>query len=163
MFTKWAIHKQHGASGLSMSSTSPSSPPPCEVSKGMDVTLSPSYSITPFIFGFLKSIDLQLVDLMIDSLVHFLPFVNSSQKTLGEEIVVYDSVMTKSREVGNESLSTDEFLGCDNVVDENLEESILNDELVGEIDVDDSYDSEPILQFKRTKPTMKLVEPPLAA
>ena len=30
--------------------------------------------------------------------------------------MVYDLVMTKSREVGNESMSTDEFLGCDNVV-----------------------------------------------
>ena len=75
----------------------------------MDVTLLPSYFITPFIFRFLKSIDIQSVGLMIGSVAHLLPFANPSQKTIEEEIVVYDSVMTESREMGNESLSTDEF------------------------------------------------------
>ena len=65
IFQAKAILKQHRAKWLSMQSTSHSSPPPCEVSKGMDVTLSPSYSITPFTFGFLKSLDLQLVGLTI--------------------------------------------------------------------------------------------------
>ena len=54
------------------------------------------------------------------SLAPFLPFVNLSQKVTEKEMVVYDSIMAESREVGNESLSTDEFLGCDNVVVENL-------------------------------------------
>ena len=54
--------------------------------------------------------------LTIGSVAHLLPFMNSSQRTLGEEIVVSDSVMTESREVGIESLSTDKFSCCDNVV-----------------------------------------------
>jgi len=63
--------------------------------------------------------------------------VNSSQKTLGEEIEVCNSIVTESREVGIEFLSTDKFLGCDNVGVENLEEPVLNDDSIGGIDVDD--------------------------
>ena len=69
--------------------------------------------------------------------------------------MVYDSVMIESRQVSNESLLTDKFVGCDNVVVEHLDESALNDDPVGNIDVDDSDDSEPILWFNRTMPTMK--------
>jgi len=68
--------------------------------------------------------------------------------------------MNESREVGNESLSTNEFLGYENVVLEDPEESVLNDDPVGDIDVDDSDDSEPIVPFKQTKPTMQPAEPP---
>ena len=99
----------------------------------MDVTPSLSYSITHFIFGILKSIDFQSVGLTISCVAHLLPFVNPSQKTMGEEIMVYDSGMIESREVANESVSIDEFLGCDNVVIDNLEESVLNDDPVGNI------------------------------
>ena len=74
---------------------------------------------------------------------------------MGKEMVVYDSVMAESREVGNESMSTDEFLGCVNVVVENLEEPVLNDDLISDIDVDESDEAEPILLFKQTKPMMK--------
>jgi len=41
-------------SGSSVPPSSPSSPSPCEILTGMDVTLSPSYYITPFIFGFFE-------------------------------------------------------------------------------------------------------------
>ena len=97
--------------------SSPSSPSPCEIPTAMAVTLSPSSYITPFIFGFLKSIDLQSVGLRIDSVAHLLPFVNPSHTTIGKEneIVVHESFMTESREVADESLSTDHFLGCENV------------------------------------------------
>ena len=43
---------------------------------------------------------------------------------------------------------------------ENPEETILNGDRVGDIEVDNSDESEPILPFKRTKPTMKPVELP---
>ena len=46
------------------------------------------------------------------------------------------------------------------MVIEHLKESILNDDPFGDIDVDDSDDSETILRFKRTKPTMKPAELP---
>ena len=72
--------------------------------------------------------------------------------------MVYDSVMTESREVDNESMSTDEFLGCDIVIVENLEEYVLSDDPVGDIEVNDSDEFELILGFKRTKPTMKPAE-----
>ena len=42
--------------------------------------------------------------LTIGSVACFLPFVNPSQKTMGEETVVYDSVMTESMEAGNECI-----------------------------------------------------------
>ena len=46
-----------------------------------------------------------------------------------------------------------QLVGCENVGLEHLKESILNDNWVGDIDIDDSDESEPILRFKRTKPT----------
>ena len=126
---------------------------------GIDVTPSPSFSITPFIFRFLKSLDLQSVGLSIGSLAHLLPFVNPSQKVMGKEMVVYDSVVAESREVGNESMSTEEFSGCGNVVVENLEELVLNGDPVGDIDVDNSDEYETILRFKWTVKTVP--QPPL--
>jgi len=42
---------------------------------------------------------------------------------------------------------------------EHHEESVLNDDPVGDIDVNDNDDSEPIVRLKRTKSTMKLAEP----
>ena len=130
---------------------------------GMDTTPSPSFSITPFIFGFLKNLDLQSVGLSLGSLTDLLTFVNPPQKVTGKEIVVDDSILAEPREVGNESMSTEQFLGCDNMVVGNLEEPILNYVLVGDIDVDDSDESETILRFKRTvktvpKPTLKPAE-----
>ena len=68
--------------------------------------------------------------------------------------------MTESRVVADESLSTDKFLGGENVGLEHPEEFVLNDDSVGDIDVDDSDDSEPIVRFIRMKSTMRLVKPP---
>jgi len=98
--------------------------------------------------------------LKIDSVVHLLPFVKPSYTTLGDEIGVYESFMTKSRKVTDESLSIDEFLGGENVAPKHPEESVLNDDLVGDIDVDHSDDSKPIVRFKRAKSIMKQAEPP---
>jgi len=117
-------------------------------------TPSPSYYVTPFIFGFLKSIDIKSVGLRIDSVSHLLPFVKSSRTTRGEEGVAYEPFLPGSRELGVESFSTNDLLGCENVGSEQVEQSILNVDRVGDIDVDDSEDSEPILRFKRTKPTL---------
>ena len=90
--------------------------------------------------------------LRIDSVVHLLPFVKSSHTTSGEEIVVHELVITESWELGDEFVSTDEVLGCENVGLEHPEESVLNDDPVGDINVDDSDDSEPILQFNELSP-----------
>ena len=53
-----------------------------------------------------------------------------------------------------------QFLGYENVGLENLEEAVLNEDLVGDIDVDDSDDFKPLLWFKKTKPTMKPIKTP---
>ena len=71
----------------------PPSSSPCELSTDMVVTPSPSYYITPFIFGFLKSIDLESVGLRINSVAHLLPFVKSSPTTGVEEGVAYESFL----------------------------------------------------------------------
>ena len=98
--------------------------------------------------------------LKIDNVAHLLPFVKPSHTTIEEEGVVYESFLPESRQVGDESLSMDEFFGCENVGLEHPKESVLNIDRVGDIDVVDSDDSKPILRFKRTKPTWKPVETP---
>ena len=115
-----------------MPPSSSSSPPPCEISTGMAITLSPSYYIAPFIFKFLKSIDLQSMGLRIDSIAHLLPYVQPSHTTLREEILVHEPFMIESREMGDESLSTDEFLGSENVRLKHFEEFVLNDDPISE-------------------------------
>ena len=60
-------------------------------------------------------------------------------------------------------MSSKEFLGCVDVVVENLEEPVLNDDAVGDIEVDDSDESKTILRFKWTvktvpKPMLKLAK-----
>ena len=58
-------------------------------------------------------------------------------------MVVYNSVVAKSRQVGIESQSIGEFLCCDNVVVENgIEDSFLNDDSVGDVNVDVDDESE---------------------
>jgi len=68
--------------------------PPQTVSIGMENTPSPSFLITPSIFGFLKSLDLRSVDLNPDMapLVHLI---------MGWEIVVDDLSVAESKEGGN--------------------------------------------------------------
>jgi len=126
----------------------------------MVVTPSPSYYITRFIFGFLKSIDLESVRLRIDSVAHLLPFVKSSHTTGGEKGVSYESFFPESKELGVESLSMDDLLVCENVGSKHDKESVLHADQVGDIDVNDNEDSEPILRFKQTKPTLKPTETP---
>ena len=67
---------------------------------------SPSFSITPSIFGFLKSLDLISVDLNPD----VVPLVSPST---GWEIVVYDLVVAESRLRGNEANLVEESQGFD--------------------------------------------------
>ena len=67
---------------------------PQTVSIGMESTPSPSLSITPSIFRFLKSLDLRSLDLNPNmvSLVH---------QTTGWEIMVHDTIVAESRLRGN--------------------------------------------------------------
>ena len=75
-------------------------------------------------------------------------------------MVVYDLVVAKSREVGNESVSFEEFLGCDDMVVENIKGPVLNDDPIGDIDVEDSDEFETILWFKRTVKTVPQMSKP---
>ena len=100
-------------------------------------TPSPSFSINPSIFGFLKSLDLRSVNLNPNmvTLVHLIA---------GWEIVVYDPVVAKSRLRGNEVKSVGESKDYD-------VEHVDNEFAVE--DADDSDEDEPILRFKRIAPT----------
>ena len=62
---------------------------------------SPSFSITPSIFGFLKSLDLRSVDLNAD----MVPLVHP---IMGWKIMVYDPIAAESRLRGNEAASVGE-------------------------------------------------------
>ena len=116
-------------------SLAPSSPQ--MVSIGMESTPSPSFSITPSIFGFLKSLDLRSIHLNPD----MAPLVNTST---GWEIVVYDPVMAEPRLRWNEAESIGQSKDYD-------VEHVGNDFVV--VDAEDSEENEPILRFKRTVPT----------
>jgi len=77
---------------------SPAPPSPQAVIMGMENTPSPSFSITPSIFGFLKSLDMKLVGLSSDVMPTVHPIT-------GWKIVVYDSVVVESRLGGLEVVS----------------------------------------------------------
>jgi len=79
---------------MSSEETSPTPSSPQTISIGMENPPSPFFSITPSIFGFLKSFDLRSVDLNPD----MVPLVHP---IAGWEIVVYDPVVAKSRLRGN--------------------------------------------------------------
>ena len=102
------------------------------VSIGMENTPLPSFSITPSIFGFLKSLDLRSVDLNPD----MVPLVHP---ITGWEIVVYDPVVAKSRLRGNEAESVGESKDYD--------VGHINNEFVVEA-AEDSDEDKPILRFK---------------
>jgi len=55
------------------------------------------------------------VGLRIDSVAHLLAFVESSPTTGGEDGVACESFLPESRELGVESLSTDDLMGCENI------------------------------------------------
>jgi len=71
---------------------------PQGVLMGIENTPSPSFWITPFVFGFLKSLDLHLVGLNPD----MMPSINP---ITGWEIVVYDLVVAESRLGGDKTES----------------------------------------------------------
>ena len=103
----------------------------------MENTSSPSFLITPSIFGSLKSLDLRSVDLNLDmvSLVH---------PITGWEIVVYDPVVAVSRLKGNEGKSVGKSKDYD--------VGHVDNEFVVE-DAEDSDENELILWFKQAVPT----------
>jgi len=120
-------------------SLAPSSPQ--TVSIGMENTPSPSFSITPAIFGFLKSLDLRSVDLNPDMvpLVHLIT---------GWEIVVDDPSVAESKVGGKLSGSAEYTIDMD--IGHVRKEHVLDTD---SIIVDDIDKDEPILQFKKTVKT----------
>ena len=122
---------------MSTEGASPTPPSPQAVIMGMENTPSPSFSITPFIFGFLKSLDLQSVGLNSN----VMPTVHLITRW---EIVVYDPVMAASRLGGLEveSVGQSKEFNVEHVGNEFVIE-----------DAEDSDEDEPILRFKRTVPT----------
>jgi len=60
---------------MSTAIASPSSPPPKEVTMGMDITRSPSFSVTPSIFKLLRSLDLQLMGWNLDMVPSIKPIM----------------------------------------------------------------------------------------
>jgi len=117
-------------------SLAPSSPQ--TVSIGMENTPSPSFSITPSIFGFLKSLDLRSVDLNPD-------MVPLAHLITGWEIVVYDPSVAESKVGGNLSGSV-EYIVDMNIGHVGKEPVLETDSII----VDDIDKDEPILRFKRT-------------
>jgi len=101
----------------------------------------PSFLITP-IFGFLKSLDLQLVGLNLD----MVPSVNP---ITGWEIVVYDPAVAESRFEGNKAESVGQSKDFD--VEHLVENPSFNKFVVE--GAEDSDEDELILRFKRTVPT----------
>ena len=93
---------------------------------------SPSFSITPSIFGFLKSLDLRSVDLNPD----MVPLVHP---ITGWEIVMYEPVVVESRFGGYEAESVGESKDYD------VER--VDNEFVVE-DTEDSDEDEPILHIQ---------------
>lgn len=80
-----------GTEGASMAPPSPQG-----VLMGIENTQSPSFSITPSVFGFLKSLDLHSVGLNPDMIPSVYPI-------MGWEIVVYDPVVAESRLGGDKT------------------------------------------------------------
>jgi len=117
---------------MSSERTSLASSSPQTVSIGMEKTPSHSFSITPSIFGFLKSLDLRSVDLNLD----MVPLVHP---IMGWEIVVYDPVVAESRLRGNEAELVEESKDYD------VEH--VDNEFVVE-DAEDSDEDEPILRIQ---------------
>ena len=135
--------RKRGGSWAGTEGASPAPQSPQEVLMGMENTPSPSFSITLFVFGFLKSLDLNLVGLNPD-------MISSVNLITGWEIVVYDPVMAESR-LGRdkpESVGQSKDFGVENVV-----ENLSFNEFVVE-DTEDSDEDELILRFKRTILTM---------
>ena len=74
-------------------SSSPPSPPQKEFEIGMDFNSLAPISITPTIFGLLKSLDLKSVGMSLENV----------SLVMGWELVVYDPVVADSRLVRNEA------------------------------------------------------------
>jgi len=108
---------------------------------GYGTSPSPSFSISPSIFGFLKSLDLQSVGLKTD----VIPFVNP---ITGWELVVYDLRVAESRVGGILSESVEYTVDMD--VGHVGEEPVLETD---SIIVEDIDEDEPILRFNRTVQT----------
>jgi len=126
---------------MSSERTSPASSSPQTVSIGMGNTPSPSFSITPSIFGFLKSLDLRSVVLN----PNMVPLVHP---TTGWKIVVYDLSVAESRVGGNLFESVEYTVDMD--VGHVGEGPVLETD---SIIVEDIDEDEPILRFKRTVQT----------
>ena len=116
-------------------SLAPSSPQ--TVSIGMENTPSPSFSITPSIFGFLKSLDLRSVDLNLD----MVPLVHLIR---GWEIVADDPSVAESKVGGNLFGLVECTIDMD-IGHVGKEPVLKTDSII----VDDIDKDEPILQFKR--------------
>ena len=124
---------------VSPSSSSPPSPPTKGIEIGMGFDSSPPISISPAIFGFLKSLNLKSVGKGLDDV----------PPVLGRELVVYDPVVAESRTMrkGLEG-------GCTVDVEHVMEDPFLNDDPIKDTANIDSDESNSILWIKRTTQTI---------
>jgi len=138
-FLRDQFPNKKGTNMVTPLSSSPPSPPRKEHEIGMGFDSLPPISISPVIFGFLKSLSLKSVGKSLDDV----------SSILGWEFVVYDPVVAES---GTTRIGPEGGYTVD--VERVMEDPFLNDDPIGDTANIDSDESDSILQIKQTTQTI---------